>query len=133
MLALTVPPRLITLENGIVITDVLWNGTPCWRWLGIHSHGRPVFDHVYVYRILYERERGSIPPGHINHHGCEHEWCINPWHVEAITRAKHGDIHGNVFQASKTHCKNGHPFDEVNTYRWRNKRFCRACNRMAQL
>lgn len=27
----------------------------------------------------------------------------------------------------QTHCKNGHPFDEANTYRYKNGRVCRIC------
>ena len=39
--------------------------------------------------------------------------------------------HGRHRNASKTHCKNGHPFDEGNTYRLDGRRQCRACNREA--
>lgn len=40
--------------------------------------------------------------------------------------------HGTHAQASKTHCRQGHPFDEANTYSIRpGRRYCRACNREA--
>jgi hypothetical protein len=112
------------------VTDLEWNGTCCWRWLGAHKRdGRPVLNQKYVYRILYERERGPLPQGRDTHHSCERSWCINPWHVEPMTHSEHMKIHGNPYQAHKTHCKAGHPFDEANTHRWKNRRFCRACNR----
>ena len=39
--------------------------------------------------------------------------------------------HGRHPQASRTHCPQGHPYDEVNTYRTRSgSRQCRTCNRV---
>jgi len=29
----------------------------------------------------------------------------------------------------KAHCPRGHAYDAANTYRWRRKRYCRACDR----
>lgn len=43
--------------------------------------------------------------------------------------------HGTNFNARKTHCKQGHPFDEVNTYvrsARPGQRSCRACRREAR-
>lgn len=37
--------------------------------------------------------------------------------------------HGTHYQANKTHCPRGHPYDEANTYRSPGKRDCRACRR----
>lgn len=39
--------------------------------------------------------------------------------------------HGNHLHANKTHCKNGHPFDEANTYVHpkNGRRQCRACQK----
>jgi hypothetical protein len=50
--------------------------------------------------------------------------CCNPDHLEPVTPADH---HPNLL---KTHCKNGHPFDEANTYvSPEGHRHCRACRR----
>lgn len=40
-------------------------------------------------------------------------------------------LHGTHTNANKTHCKNGHPFDEANTYiiRVSGSRSCRVCHR----
>lgn len=42
--------------------------------------------------------------------------------------------HGTQVNARKTHCPQGHPYDEANTYRYRrtNGRSCRACDRERQ-
>ncbi|MEU8829426.1 NUMOD4 motif-containing HNH endonuclease [Streptomyces sp900116325] len=37
--------------------------------------------------------------------------------------------HGTDHNARKTHCPQGHPYDEANTYVNRGRRNCRACNR----
>jgi hypothetical protein len=39
--------------------------------------------------------------------------------------------HGSHNHASKTACRRGHPFDEVNTYHESGKRKCRTCRRQA--
>jgi len=94
----------------------------------------------YAYRVVYELLIGPIPPEHVAHHVCEHEWCVNPWHLEILTRSAHRKIHGfpegGRANAAKTHCAQGHPFDADNTI-WqlqkragRNpsmRRLCREC------
>jgi hypothetical protein len=42
--------------------------------------------------------------------------------------------HGTHVAARKTHCPQGHPYDEANTWRakTRNQRLCRACSRIRQ-
>lgn len=39
--------------------------------------------------------------------------------------------HGTHNNASKTHCPQGHPYNEANTYRDSSGRHCRVCNRAA--
>jgi hypothetical protein len=128
----------------IIVTDEIWNGTPCWRWNGQNriQDGRPIFNARYVYRIVYELLRGRLPrgKGHASHHGCEHKWRINPWHVEVITQSEHMREHelgGDWGQALKTHCPQGHQYDEENTHHvvrkdGRHERHCRACAREKQ-
>ena|ERR1017187_3021915 len=40
-----------------------------------------------------------------------------------------GSVGGDRCQAQKTHCPQGHPYDNENTYLWRGKRKCRTGNR----
>lgn len=36
--------------------------------------------------------------------------------------------HGTHHNGKKTHCPQGHPYDEVNTYWWQDRRHCRTCH-----
>lgn len=62
------------------------------------------------------------------HHKCGVKACVNPDHLEGHTASSHVQPHTE----QRTHCKWGHPFDEVNTY-WRTdrrgqkSRQCRQC------
>jgi hypothetical protein len=61
---------------------------------------------------------------------CAHRRCINVEHLEPVTGAEN-TRRGKawMFNGTKTHCSNGHPFDEVNTHVYDGRRYCRACNR----
>ncbi|MFJ4777405.1 HNH endonuclease signature motif containing protein [Streptomyces sp. NPDC088762] len=72
----------------------------------------------YTHRIMYEQAKGPIPEGLQIDHLCRNRACANPEHLEAVTQ-KENILRGtgpSAQQARQTHCLNGHPFDEVNTY-----------------
>ena len=116
----------------------------CWPWQGNIVHGgygmswldgRPQMAHRAVFQVL----GGRIPDGLTLDHLCRNRRCVNPQHLDPCTQRENharGLINQNV---SKTHCANGHPFDERNTYRRPDdgthpfgKRGCRACHRQNQ-
>ena len=116
----------------------------CWEWVasrqpnGYGSYGlwpKTVSAHRHAYQTL----AGDIPPGLDIDHLCRVRHCCNPAHLEPVTRAENArrGIGGAVSAArerSKTHCANGHPFDEANTYirNYGNAyRSCRACSRIS--
>ena len=116
----------------------------CKRWHGAHREdGRPTLGGRYVYRIAWEIEHGALPLGMVLHHSCEHPWCINHEHLELMSQSEHMKLHGffdgDVVQAEKTHCPQGHPYDDANTYHYRkvdkrtgityHERQCRTCRR----
>jgi len=119
----------------------------CWIWqrgkskngYGLIQIGSRAGGHrrrtLYAHRVSYEVFAGPIPVGLELDHLCRNRACVNPAHLEPVTRsintlrgagpAKLGALNGR-----KTHCKNGHPFDLANTrYRPTGGRSCRACAR----
>jgi hypothetical protein len=125
--------------------------TGCWRWHGAHggaSDGRRPLVLVdgaqsLLYRVLFLALRGPLKASEQLHHTCEHPWCANPWDTKPLTHDEHMKVHGPIgsrgYNANKTHCAQGHPFDEKNTFRqpYRSPvtgrliqhRRCRECSR----
>jgi hypothetical protein len=112
-------------------------GDACWEWLGTLTSdgygqmsvaGRSVQAHV----LSYELNGGLIPDGLELDHLCRNRQCVNPAHLEPVTRGENqrrGMAPWGI-NARKTECKWGHPFDEANTlYRTPGRRTCRECNR----
>ena len=90
--------------------------------------------HVAVWEYFH----GPVPAGWYVMHKCDNRPCVNPDHLFAgPPKANTQDMIQKgrarmpaAFNRFKTHCKRGHPFDEVNTYRTRKGgRCCRACMR----
>ena len=66
-------------------------------------------------------------------HKCRNRHCFNPDHLylgSYSDNTKDAVLEGTHPETRKTCCSNGHPFNEENTYRWRNKRYCRACGKI---
>ncbi len=112
----------------------------CIIWTGhIDKDGYGKVGNVRAHRIAYENVCGPIPVGLTIDHLCRVRACVNPDHLEAVTR-RENTIRGNgpsALNARKTACVNGHPFDEANTYfattfdstgAPKARRGCRACN-----
>lgn len=111
----------------------------CWLWAGTINHLG--YGHVardgkteMAHRIVYEHEVGLIPDGLTLDHLCKVRHCVNPRHMEVVT-LKENILRGtspSATNAKKTHCVNGHEFNEENTgwHRTRNNqpaRYCKTC------
>ena len=134
-------PRAMSTRSSLeerFFAKVTPGANGCWIWTGacvgngyghfrVPPHGR----REYVHRIAYEMLIGDIPDGLELDHICRVRACVNPWHLEPVTH-RENVLRGraaSAFNAVKTHCPQGHPYDDANTYRWReNKRRCRVCN-----
>jgi len=119
------------------------NDTGCWNWTGGLSEGgygmfclgkRQAL--VRAHRYAYEQFKGPIPAGLVVDHLCRNRRCVNPDHLEPVTMLENIQ-RGRGFATSRyspntlvTHCPQGHPYDEENTYRTKKgHRACRQCHR----
>ena len=117
----------------------------CWNWTGSRSRGYGAFTpvirgrRVSVHRWAYEYFVGPIPGGWQIDHLCRVRHCVNPDHLEVVTQ-RTNILRGTAFSAvnaRKTHCPQGHPYDEANTYLGRQGkngvvRQCRMCHRVKE-
>lgn len=118
----------------------------CWEWTGslqtqgygnIEIKGKRLLPH----RIAYVLHKGEIPQGLSVCHHCDNPKCCNPEHLFLGTAADNmndasqkgrmayqkgtwdvGSVHRDL-----TQCKRGHPFDEKNTGKQANGRYCKRC------
>jgi hypothetical protein len=117
----------------------------CWLWTGPQDgHGYGVFyvggrgaRRLRAHRVSYEWAIGPIHEGavldHVAARGCRHRHCVNPAHLEPVTQ-RVNILRGtgpSAGHARKTHCVNGHLFDDVNTYMHDGVRKCRKCGSVA--
>ncbi len=124
--------QLLQKLKSKIVVDA--NG--CWIWQG--KPGRAGYGGIEVdhkpyrsHRLMYMLVRGAIPMGLELDHLCRVKMCCNPDHLEAVTHFENcrRGISGDR-QRAKTHCPEGHPYDEENTYvRADGERNCRACAR----
>lgn len=110
---------IIVLENG------------CWNWkLSLRNgYGRiDIKSKKYsAHRVSYEEFKGEkIPFGMEIDHKCKNKACVNPEHLEIVTRSE------NVKRSKPSKCPKGHEYTDENTYfnPARNGfRQCKKCDR----
>lgn len=67
--------------------------TGCWVWCGATSwngYGRVKRDGrlQWAHRWYWEQERGPVPVGYDLDHLCRNKPCVNPTHLEPVTKAE---------------------------------------------
>ena len=117
--------------TGFLFTFKVDNGTRgygamCYRGKNWRAHRLSWFLHF-----------GKIPRGKVIMHKCDNPPCINPKHLKLGTRAQNNKdmaAKGRYNHQKVTHCPQGHPYDDVNTWLYKTKdgyvfRRCRQCTR----
>jgi hypothetical protein len=118
------------ISERVVIDD-----RDCWLWMGLRTkagYGQMRMGKTFaVHRILYEAVVAPIPEGLVTDHLCRVRGCVNPRHLEPVTR-RENSARGNcgAHLRAKTHCPQGHPYSGENLYvEPAGGRSCRQCKR----
>lgn len=144
---------LITeLEFNRFIAKIEFAEDGCWLWKGAQTVGGyscvNLRQNVRLgHRVAFTTFIGPIPNEHEIDHTClnadpsctegdrcRHRRCQNPDHLRAVSHSVNM-MSGKTFaarNASRTHCPQGHPYDELNTYhnpRNPTSRQCLICRR----
>jgi len=135
---------LVKIEDGAL--------DACWRWTGGRTQGYGSFRasrrSMAAHIVAYELFRGRVPSGmvldHTCHNGdaecgggsaCAHRSCVNPSHLEAVTRGENvaRSLHTlriDDYHRAITQCPSGHDYSGTNLHVKRSgARVCRACQR----
>lgn len=119
----------------------LWTaalGTAKYGMFMIGSRTDSTKGNVAAYRWSWIETYGEIPegwePDHLCHtydascpggKECKHRKCVSVLHLELVTR----DENRARVKHRKSHCSHGHEFSPENTRLYKDKRFCRTCDR----
>lgn len=115
----------------------------CWEWqtsLSIYGYGQFNFKKkmVRAHRYAFENLVEKIKPGMYIDHICRNRKCVNPMHLRQVTPRQNlleNSMNPFAIMHNNNVCKNGHPLDENNTIKYKNKnriqRRCRICTRKA--
>lgn len=130
-------PLIDRVTENIAVDPV----TGCWLWtkattpngyarIGSGGHGSPI--NVLVHHWIFELVFGPLPKGLEPDHLCRVRHCVNPYHMEPVTRLENflRGVHPNAVAHRNGTCRRGHPGREFVRRRSTGKVvYCKACRR----
>ena len=127
----------LRLASRIGAKIALQEGSDCWMWKGAprgdgYGAMRVRGQEWGIHRLVYTVMVGPIPDGLTIDHLCRRPLCVNPKHLEPVTK-RENTLRGfgiTAQEARRTQCPQGHPYDAKNTRTHRGKRYCRICQRV---
>jgi HNH endonuclease len=123
---------MIYLPVNVVEKLVIGEGG-CWLWTGKttpHGYAQVRVDYkLWMVHRFVMHQAGHDIEGAAVHHKCHNRLCANPDHLEVMKHALHMHKH---HARRPTHCPQGHPYSEENTYIVRRRdgkteRVCHSC------
>lgn len=98
--------------------DYLVDSAGCWIWQGYmdrNGYGK-AYDHTvsrgrrtdWSHRVSYRRHKGEIPVGYEIDHVCQNTACINPEHLDAVTKIEHARRTWQRLGSDVRHADAGH-------------------------
>lgn len=117
----------------VEITPTCWNWKACITKDG-YGYFRTENGMSFAHRVAYEHHHGiKIKSGLEIDHLCRNRKCVNPAHLEVVTKYENW-IRGFSFSKinkMKTHCLRGHPLSGDNLGVGNKRpRVCKACDRL---
>lgn len=115
--------------------------TPCWITdvapnSSGYSYKRVNGTKLPYHRYLYQLFMGPVPSALQLDHLCRNRWCVNPDHLEPVTRRENilRGISFSAINARKKECPHGHSYEEesVNVQLYK-QRICRTCKAEANV
>ena len=95
----TRPAAPVEIHSSIAGRYDVHDETGCWVWTGYadrngyartYDPSRPKSRRTeWAHRVSYEHHKGPIPDRYEVDHVCQNTLCVNPSHLEAVTKAEH--------------------------------------------
>lgn len=117
-----------------MLTDRFWSKVSktktCWIWKAKTNHGYGWFHFgkrpTSAHRLTFIEKYGAIPKNMVIDHICRNRACVNPEHLQLVTRAENVllGIGFGAINKRKTQCPKGHVLDLIKK---NGARGCRQC------
>jgi hypothetical protein len=112
--------------------------TGCWLWVGKmvpNGYGtvNVGYKRMMAHRLSYTLFKGEIPTGMEIDHKCRQKACVNPDHLEPVSRSENMIRNWPFDGRNKPTCVRGHLLDGISSNGKQLRRHCVTCKRVRAL